>query len=84
MGHWSIFCFVKCRVKEEERVRGMSPTDLDKWLKKATLDDTGLTRPPAAVLVSTHKDEVRSIDHGYIQSQFRVPVYKRWTDQHMI
>ena len=54
----------------------MSPTDLDKWLKKATLDDTGLTRPPAAVLVSTHKDEVRSIDHGYIQSQFRVPVYK--------
>jgi hypothetical protein len=54
----------------------MSPTDLDTWLKKTTLDDTGLTRPPAVALVSTHKDEVRSIDHGYFQSQFRVPVYK--------
>jgi hypothetical protein len=37
---------MKCRVKEEERVRGMSPTDLDKWLKTTTTDDTGLTRPP--------------------------------------
>jgi hypothetical protein len=26
--------------------------------------------------VSAHKDEVRSIVHGYFQSQFRVPVYK--------
>jgi hypothetical protein len=25
----------------------MPPTALDKWLKKATPDDTGLTRPPA-------------------------------------
>ena len=76
MGHFGIFCFVKCHVKEEERVRGMSPTALDKWLKKATPDDTGLTRPPAVARVSAHKVEVRSIDHGYFQSQFRVPVYK--------
>ena len=41
-----------------------------------TQDDTGLTRPPATTCVSTHKDEVRSIDHGYFQSQFRVSVYK--------
>ena len=54
----------------------MSPTALDKWLKKATPDDTGLTRPPVVERVSTHKDEVRSIVHGYFQSQFRVPVYK--------
>ncbi len=39
----------------------MPPTTLDNWLKKATPDDTGLTRPPAAVRVSEHKDEVRSI-----------------------
>ena len=52
------------------------PTALDKWLKKATVDDTGLTRPPVAIRVSAHKDEVRSIFHGYFQSQFRVPVYK--------
>ena len=76
MGHWVIFCFVKCRVKEEERVRGIPPTPLDKWLKKATPDDTGLTRPPPVARLSTHKDEVRSIDHGYFQSQFRVSVYK--------
>ena len=31
---------MKCHVKEEERVRGMIPTVLDKWLKKATPDDT--------------------------------------------
>ena len=49
---------------------------VDKWLKKATPDDTGLTRPPVAMRVSAHKDEVRSIVHGYFQSQFRVPVYK--------
>jgi hypothetical protein len=35
-----------------------------------------LKEPPAAVRVSTHKDEVRSIDHGCFQSQFRVPVHK--------
>jgi hypothetical protein len=29
-----------------ERLRGMSLTSLDKWLKKTTPDDTGLTRPP--------------------------------------
>ena len=52
------------------------PTALDKWLKKATSDDTGLTRPPVAMRVSAHKDEVRSIVHGYFQSQFRVSVYK--------
>ena len=54
----------------------MPPTGLDKWLKKATPDDTGLTRPPVAMRVSAHKDEVRSIVHGYFQSQFRVSVYK--------
>jgi hypothetical protein len=37
------FVLVNCRVKEEERVRGMSPTTLDMWLKKATPDDTSLT-----------------------------------------
>ena len=63
-------------MKEKERVRGMPPTALNKWLKKATPDDTGLTRPPAAARVSARKDEVRSIAHGYFQSQFRVPVYK--------
>ena len=52
------------------------PTALDKWLKKATSDDTGLTRPPVTMRVSAHKDEVRSIVHGYFQSQFRVPSYK--------
>ncbi len=72
----TFFFFVKCRVKEEERVRGSPPTVLDKWLKKMTTDDTGLTRPPDVVCVSGHKDEVRSIDHGYFQSQFRVSVYK--------
>jgi hypothetical protein len=36
------FFFMKCRVKEErEGLRGMSPTSLDKWLKKETIDDTG-------------------------------------------
>jgi hypothetical protein len=58
----------------EERVRGMSHIPLDKWLKKATPDDTGLTWPP--VVTRVHKDEVRSILHGYFQSQSRVPVYK--------
>ncbi len=55
----TFFFFVKCRVKEEERVRGSPPTALDKWLKKVTTDDTGLTRPPDVVCVSGHKDEVR-------------------------
>ena len=41
------------------------PTVLDKRLKKATPDDTGLTRPPVVIRVSAHKDEVRSIVHGY-------------------
>ena len=68
------FFHLKCRLKRESR--GMPPTPLDNWLKKATPDDTGLIRPPAAARVSAHKDEVRSIAHGYFQSQFRVPVYK--------
>ena len=54
----------------------MSPTTLDKWLKKTTPDDTGLTRPPTVSCVSTHKDEVRSIVHGYFQSQFSVSLCK--------
>ena len=70
------FFLMKCRVKEErEGLKGMSPTSLDKWLKMATIDDTGLTRPPVVASVSAHKDEVRTIDHGYFQSQFRVTVY---------
>ncbi len=40
----------------------MHPTEVDKWLKKATSDDTGLTRPPAVVRVSGHKDEVQIND----------------------
>jgi hypothetical protein len=37
-----------------ERFRNVSsyPTELDKWLKKTTSDDTGLTRPPVAMRVS--------------------------------
>jgi hypothetical protein len=31
------------------------PTAPDKWLKKATRDDTGLTRPPVGMRVSAHK-----------------------------
>ncbi len=63
-------------MKEEERVRGLSPTALDKLLKKATPDDTGLTQPAVVTRVSPHKAEVRSIVHGYFQSQFRVTVCK--------
>jgi hypothetical protein len=54
----------------------MSPTTLDKWFRKVTTDDTGLTRRPDVVRVSEHKDEVRWIGHGYFRSQFRVSVYK--------
>ncbi len=60
----------------KERGLGMTPTALDKWLKKATPDDTGLRRPAVVSRVSANKDDVRSIVHGYFQSQFRVPVYK--------
>ncbi len=71
---WGLRVFFFYEVSREGR--GIHPTSLDKWLKKATPDDTGLTRPPTVSRVSTHKDEVRSIDHGYFQSQLRVPVYK--------
>ena len=64
--------FFILEAEERERFRN----ELDKWLKKTTPDDTGLTRPPVAMRVSAHKDEVRSIVHGYFQSQFRVSVYK--------
>ncbi len=64
--------FMKCRVKGEERLGGIPATTLDNWLKKTTPDDTGLIRPPAETCVGVHKDEVRSIGHGYFQSQFRV------------
>ena len=52
-------------------------TIMDKWLKKATPGDKGLTRPPTSVCVSAHKNEVRSIDRGHFQSRFRVTVYKQ-------
>jgi hypothetical protein len=47
------FCEVSRR---KERGLGMPPTSLDKWLKKVTPDDTGLTRPPPTERVSVHKD----------------------------
>jgi hypothetical protein len=37
---------------------------MDKWLKKSTPGDKGLTRPPSSARVSTHTNEVRSITHG--------------------
>jgi hypothetical protein len=46
------------------------------WLKKVKPGDKGLTRPPTSVRVSEHKNEVRSIDRGFFQIQFRVPGYK--------
>jgi hypothetical protein len=49
---------------------------MDMWLKKTTPGDKGLTRPPS-VRVSTHKNEVRSIPHGYFQNRFKVPLYKQ-------
>ena len=50
---------------------------MDKWLKKTTPGDKGLTRPPASVRVSPHKNEVRSMTRGYFQIQFRVTTYKQ-------
>jgi hypothetical protein len=52
-------------------------TMMVKWLKKATPDDKGLTRPPCSVCVSVHKNEVRSIARGYFQNRFKVSVYKQ-------
>ena len=56
--------FFFCEVSREGRREGKrnvsSPTVLEKWLKKVTPDDTGLTRPPVVMRVSAHKDEVRS------------------------
>ena len=49
---------------------------MDQWLQKAKPGDKGLTRPPASARISTHKNEVRSIDRGFFQIQFRVPSYK--------
>jgi hypothetical protein len=46
------------------------------WLKKAKPGDEGLTRPPDSARVSEHKNEVRSIDRGFFQIQFRVSGYK--------
>ena len=46
------------------------------WLQKAKPGDKGLTRPPASVRVSAHKNEVRSSARGFFQIQFRVPAYK--------
>ena len=42
------------------------------WLQKAKPGDKGLTRPPASARVSEHKNEVRSMDRGFFQIQFRV------------
>ncbi len=52
-------------------------TMMDKWLKKATPGDKGLTRPPASARVSAHKNEIRSMTLGNFQIRFRVPEYKQ-------
>jgi hypothetical protein len=57
------------------KVEGI-PTTMKKWLKKVTPGDKGLTRPPDSTLVSTHKNEVRSITRRYFRRQFRVTTYK--------
>ncbi len=49
---------------------------MDRWLQKVKEGDKGLTRPPASVHVSQHKNEVRSIARGFFQNQFRVSSYK--------
>ena len=38
---------------------------MDRWLQKAKEGDKGMTRPPASVHVSQHRNEVRSIDRGF-------------------
>ena len=51
---------------------------MNKWLKKTTPGDKGLTRPPPSVcVISAHKNEVQSIDHGYFQNRFKVSEYKQ-------
>ncbi len=45
---------------------------MDRWFQKTKEGDKGLTRPPASVRVSQHKNEVRSIVRGFFQNQFRV------------
>ena len=61
-------------------------TMMDKWLKKATPGDKGLTRPLASARVSPHKNEVRSIVRGHFQNRYRMSAYNlnRSADQHMI
>ena len=49
---------------------------MDKWFPEGETIYKGLTRPPASARVSEHKNEVRSIDRGFFQIQFRVPGYK--------
>ena len=43
------------------------PTMMDKWLKKTTPGDNGLTRPPDSTCFSVHKNEVRSIGDRKIE-----------------
>jgi hypothetical protein len=38
---------------------------MDRWFQKTKEGDKGLTRPPASVRVSQHKNEVRSIVRGF-------------------
>jgi hypothetical protein len=40
---------------------------MDKWLKKVTPGEKGLTRPPVSLSVSAHKNEVRSTPREYVQ-----------------
>jgi hypothetical protein len=52
--------FLKCRVKEErEEVKRNVSYSADKWLKKTTPDDKGLTRPMD--LTNTDKDEMEEV-----------------------
>ncbi len=63
-GHF-FFYEVSHEGRREDKRNVSESTVLDKWLKKTTPDDTGLTRPPSVSRVSVHKDEVWSIPHGY-------------------
>jgi hypothetical protein len=54
-------------VKEASREgEGMSKM-MDQWLQKAKPGDKGLTRTPASARISVHKNEVRSIDRGFLK-----------------
>jgi hypothetical protein len=67
---------LKSREGRGRKGEGMSKM-MDKWFQNVKPGDKGLTRPPVSVCVSPHKNDVRSIDRGYFQNQFRVVSYKQ-------